>query len=506
MKQTILISSNKPQAILSLIQKHSGENILIRVVYDAEGDILEEAMNAANIQNIHITADTKIPDRLKAIQDFAEGNLRVLMGKADVLGKGLNLQKYCHIFIVSGQNDSFEDDYQFKKRLHRIGQKEEVILYRVYTDYEEVTLDNVLKKSKRMDQDFKMQEYLFRSSIFNELQEYLEKGDFGIMADNEIKYEPIKREDYQIHHVNSITTLLEIGEGKVYDWLRPDSIDFSIFSPPFMGDRFTYSNSVGDMGNTRGAGAKGGVDEFAMMYRFFLRGLLTVTKPGRLCAIHVEQVPLIKGVDGYSGYYDFRGDTVKLASEMGWIPVGDIPIIKNQQAQAAVKHVAALGMQNMWKDRARIAPCLNGYLCVFRKPGENETAIENVFKCDCGWEGIYEECLITVFEPGKNADKMGSRFSPIAKQHDNAGRNRPACPICGNTNMQSDMNFDRWVRDAMGVWFENESDEMEKVFSRLPNREAVDSLVKDDIRKLINALQKVLNGRLDDELMTQLGV
>ncbi len=501
-RHTTRVKSNKPQSIINIINSHPLENILIRVVYDEEGQILEEALVQAGIEFCHITGKTKIKDRLEAIDKFADGKLRILIGKADVLGKGLNLQKHCHIFIVSGQNDSFEDDYQFKKRLHRTGQTEEVTLYRIYTDYELVTLNNVWKKAKRADKDFEMQEFMYRQSLYAELQEYLEKGNFGIMTDEKIKYSPAITPNYQLYHTNSLATMLAVlyknnllGNLNEYQqslvdkwlprnencWLEMNSVDFSIFSEPFMSDRFTYSNDVGDMGNTRGAGALGGVDEFMMMRHFFLQGLMAVTKPGRLAAMHIEQVPLLKGQDGSNGYYDYRGRATEEARRCGWIPIAEIPIIKNQQALAAVKHVASLAMGNMWVDRTRIAPALNGFLLVVKKPGENDIPVNSIFRCDCGWQGDYEECDLSV------------------------NRNTPLCPVCGKQPL-GDMNFDRWVRNAMGGWFEGEDESDEYQFARMTNREVGDKLTKDYARKMIEALQGIINGKQDDYLLTELGL
>lgn len=519
------VASNKPSEIIKIINSHPDENILIRVVYDEEGMILEREFREHGFDFCHITSQTKIANRLEAIDKFASGKLRILMGKAEVLGKGLNLQEHCHIFIVSGQNDSFEDDYQFKKRLHRIGQTKEVLLYRVYTDYELVTLDNVFKKQKRADRDFEMQEFLYRQSLYQELEDYLEKGDFTYTMTEPIKYEPILAPNFQLYHTNSLATMLAVlHKNQMVNeehrdlvekwlprnencWLNLDSVDFSIFSEPFMSDRFTYSNDVGDMGNTRGAGAIGGVDEFMLMRRFFLEGLLAVTKPGRLSAMHVEQVVTRKGVDGVIGSYDYRGRAIEEARRAGWTYLTDIPILKNQQMIASVKHIGSLAMQNMWKDRSRIWPALNGYLLIFKKPGDSEQPIRNIFRCECGWVGNYEECDISEFSPD-----ISSSFSDRHKREKAAnlnsriGRNHPACPACGSPNLQSDMFFDRWVRDAMGAWLEAEEDGNEYEHALMSNRGVCEKLTKEYAQQMISALQDVVAGRYNDELLTNLGL
>ena len=78
--------------------------------------------------------------------------------------------------------------------------------------------------------------------------------------------------------------------GDCVDVLRqmPDeSIDMSVFSPPF-GDLFIYSNSAADMGNSAD------LKELMAHYRFFAEQLLRVLKPGRSALVHCSDWPMRK--------------------------------------------------------------------------------------------------------------------------------------------------------------------------------------------------------------------
>lgn len=83
-----------------------------------------------------------------------------------------------------------------------------------------------------------------------------------------------------------------------------DSIDYSIFSPPFS-SLYTYSNSERDMGNCRTYA------EFCENYKFFARELYRVLKPGRLLSFHCMLLPSSKQFDGFIGLKDFRGDLIR---------------------------------------------------------------------------------------------------------------------------------------------------------------------------------------------------
>ncbi|HAN91233.1 MAG TPA: helicase, partial [Nitrospira sp.] len=81
---------------------------------------------------------------------------------------------------------------------------------------------------------------------------------------------------------------------EVLGQLETASIDYSIFSPPFA-SLYTYSNSERDMGNARTH------SEFFAHFRFGIKELLRVTKPGRLLSFHCMNLPTSKTRDGVIG-------------------------------------------------------------------------------------------------------------------------------------------------------------------------------------------------------------
>ncbi len=80
--------------------------------------------------------------------------------------------------------------------------------------------------------------------------------------------------------------------------LPPNSVDFSIFSPPYF-SLFTYSASIRDLGN-----CKNDV-EFLDHFSLVIKGLYQSIKPGRLIAVDCMNVPAMKERDGYIGLKDF---------------------------------------------------------------------------------------------------------------------------------------------------------------------------------------------------------
>lgn len=152
--------------------------------------------------------------------------------------------------------------------------------------------------------------------------------------------------------------------------LETDSVDLSVQSPPF-DSLFTYSATARDLGNSSSRG------EFLDHYRFIVQEQLRVTKPGRIAAIHVQQLTTSKATHGYMGLSDFRGDVIRLFQQEGWIFWGETTIWKDPQAQSIRTRSHQLAFQSKNRDSARIRPALADYLLLFKKPGDNAVKIEN---------------------------------------------------------------------------------------------------------------------------------
>jgi DNA modification methylase len=186
----------------------------------------------------------------------------------------------------------------------------------------------------------------------------------------------------------------------------PDnSVDLSIYSPPFA-SLFTYSPSDRDLGNCRDK------DEFQQHYRFIVEELLRVLKPGRLCVVHCQQLATQKGRDGAIGLYDFRGDLIRNHVDAGWIFHGEVTIDKDPQAQAIRTKATSLMFVTLNKDSSMSRPAMADYLLMFRKPGDNETAIKP--ECDNEtwiewarpvWFGIRETNTLNTAVAREDADE-----------------------------------------------------------------------------------------------------
>mgnify|MGYP000243419566 FL=1 len=152
--------------------------------------------------------------------------------------------------------------------------------------------------------------------------------------------------------------------------LPDDSIDFSVYSPPFA-SLFVYSDSECDMGNSASD------EEFYDHYAYLIAEKFRVTKPGRLTAVHCTDLPMTKWKDGHVGIKDFSGQIIRLHQEAGWVmhsrrTIWRCPVVE----MTRTKHVGLLYKQ-LQSDSAKSRGGMPDYLMTFVKPGENADPIRH---------------------------------------------------------------------------------------------------------------------------------
>ena len=152
--------------------------------------------------------------------------------------------------------------------------------------------------------------------------------------------------------------------------LPSDSVDFSVFSPPFA-SLYTYSNSPRDMGNVRSDG------EFFEHYGYLIRETMRVMRPGRNVSIHCMLIPTSKERDGYIGLRDFRGDIIRAYQREGFVFHSEVVIWKDPVT--AMQRTKALGLlhKQIKKDSAMSRQGIPDYVVTMRKPGVNDRPISH---------------------------------------------------------------------------------------------------------------------------------
>ena len=178
-------------------------------------------------------------------------------------------------------------------------------------------------------------------------------------------------DDYMTDEASGETFDLWLGDSceRMAD-IGDESVDLSVYSPPFA-SLFTYSPSVRDLGNS------GDRAEFFEHYGYIIRENLRITKPGRICAVHVQQLTTTKSTHGVIGMTDFRGQVIAAYMDAGWVFHGEVTVDKDPKAQAIRTKAQALMFVTKNRDSSMTRPALADYLLLFRKPGDNAVPIKN---------------------------------------------------------------------------------------------------------------------------------
>ena len=150
--------------------------------------------------------------------------------------------------------------------------------------------------------------------------------------------------------------------------LGPESVDLIVTSIPFS-NLFSYSGKNEDVGNSWD-GTDSQDSHFGLHMRFVVEQMLSVLRPGCIAAIHVQQLLTTKVQHGHMGRRDFRGAVVDLFAAGGFQWVGEVGIPKNPQAMAQRQKLHSLLFVTGMRDGRALAPAVNDYVLVFRKPGE----------------------------------------------------------------------------------------------------------------------------------------
>lgn len=168
--------------------------------------------------------------------------------------------------------------------------------------------------------------------------------------------------------------------------LEPESVDLCVTSIPF-GALFMYSGKTEDIGNNLD-----GVDmresHFGLHMRFFVEQLYTALAPGCVACIHIQQLIATKVQHGFMGRRDFRGAVVDLFTAGGFEWTGEFVIPKNPQIIAKRQTLHSLLFETgKTRDARKLAPAVNDYVMVFRKPGDGVPvrAIYDPVKNPKGW-------------------------------------------------------------------------------------------------------------------------
>jgi DNA modification methylase len=327
------------------IVNESDENFIIWIKQNEEGELLKKLIPDA----IEVKGSDSNEWKKSKLIGFANNEFRVLITKTKIASFGMNYQN-CRNQVFASLDFSFEGLYQSIRRSYRFGQKNEVNIYLITTD----TMANV-----KTAIDLKQKQFLtMQDEMSKAINENL-NGNF--MEDSYNDIAPEKTEWYDVKKGDAFKLIKD---------LENESIDSSIFSPPFS-SLYTYSNSVADLSNVTSH------DEFYKHFEFMVPELFRVLKSGRHIGMHLTQLTTGIAKDGYFSIIDFRGEIIRLFQKHGFHFHAEVTIWKNPELAAIRTKNHQLMHGSTKRDSAIVRPGLADYLIVMRKPGINKEPINN---------------------------------------------------------------------------------------------------------------------------------
>lgn len=161
-------------------------------------------------------------------------------------------------------------------------------------------------------------------------------------------------DDYSIYNADCMAIL---------PTLKKESIDLSIYSPPFAG-LYNYSSDHRDMSNCETK------EQFLDHYDFLVKEMARVTKPGRITAVHCTDV-----FDNTCRLWDFPHEIIRIHEKYGFEYRNRITIWKEPLKVRMRTMVQSLMHKFIVEDSTKCFTAMPDYVLIFTKKGENKTPV-----------------------------------------------------------------------------------------------------------------------------------
>ena len=168
----------------------------------------------------------------------------------------------------------------------------------------------------------------------------------------------VNGENYTIYNADCLEVLPSLPD---------NSIDLSIYSPPFAG-LYQYSSDPRDMSNCESK------EQFLEQYEFLIKEIARVTKSGRITAVHCTDV-----FDNSCRLWDFPHEIIKLHLKYGFEYRNRITIWKEPLKVRMRTMVQSLMHKFIVEDSTRCFTAMPDYILIFTKKGENQVPVTHPF-------------------------------------------------------------------------------------------------------------------------------
>lgn len=147
--------------------------------------------------------------------------------------------------------------------------------------------------------------------------------------------------------------------------LPDNSVDLSVYSPPFAG-LYNYSSHENDFSNCESK------EQFLEQYEFLIIEMARVTKPGRINAVHCTDVH-----DHRSFLWDFPHEIIRLHEKHGFHYRNRITVWKEPLKVRMRTMVQSLMHKFIVEDATKCFTAMPDYVLIFTRNGDSEVPVEH---------------------------------------------------------------------------------------------------------------------------------
>ena len=170
--------------------------------------------------------------------------------------------------------------------------------------------------------------------------------------------EQVITDNYAIYNADCMDVLKEMDN---------ESIDLSVYSPPFAG-LYNYSSHERDFSNCESK------EQFLEQYEFLVAEMSRVTKPGRITAVHCTDVH-----DNKCYLWDFPHEIIRIHIKYGFHYRNRITIWKEPLKVRMRTMVQSLMHKFIIEDSTKCFTAMPDYVLIFTKAGENKIPVTHEY-------------------------------------------------------------------------------------------------------------------------------
>lgn len=179
----------------------------------------------------------------------------------------------------------------------------------------------------------------------------------------------VHAENYSIYNSDNMEVLPSLPD---------NSIDLSIYSPPFCG-LYNYSSDERDMSNCDSK------EQFLEQYEFMVKEMARITKQGRITAVHCTDI-----FDNSCNLWDFPNEIIRIHAKYGFQYRNRITIWKEPLKVRMRTMVKSLMHKLIVEDSTQCFTAMPDYVLIFTKKGESEVPVTH----PCGLKKYFGETPI----------------------------------------------------------------------------------------------------------------